>query len=637
MSDMKVGEQTVRLNDNGSEELADGFVDHGSVGFVIGTRGWVAAEDGEGRDVVLMWLREGATRDGWLGVLNIDTGEYDEFTPIDGSIAGPYTSLLSSDGQYYACNRHFVMFNPARPGFDVINENVNEGEALAMSMTEDDAGVIWAACYPNMTVVRYDPGNGAYDEYFDLYEHPSQLYPRSMAADDRGWVYVAVNPVAGQFLIFDPDDEAIEPVLPEDERVTEGEIEVVRDLNGRVYGRANERWFTFHDGETEELTTAPEIDEAPIVTGPQSLAHRDLPSGNRIARLDVRTTRPHVIVEVPETGDREVVTFEPSGGDAVPMGLTLAPDDTIVGGTYIPHQFFRFEPDEDSWFKGINVGQWNVLTTTENGVYVGVYPDGALCMWDPDASWDTPDERTRDLDSNPRYLYNDTRHLHRPYSMLTHPNGRYIVLSGTPDYGHTGGGLLFWDRTNEAAEVLTHEDVVPWHVTESMVALPNGDLLGGTTTRPALGGVRRADEATLYVLDVHEKEVVWTGALLDGVVSYQDMCITDDGTVFGVADRERLFVFDPTGREIEHETTLNEVTANQQGSEVFVQTPGGRVFLLFQSGTIAEIDTESYEITPRATAPADIGNGGTFYNGRIYFATNSNLFSWEVSGPEDQS
>lgn len=49
-----------------------------------------------------------------------------------------------------------------------------------------------------------------------------------------------------------------------------------------------------------------------------------------------------------------------------------------------------------------------------------------------------------------------------------------------PDYGHTGGGLLFYDRETEAADLLTHEDLIPWHFTMSLVALPCGKLLGGT-------------------------------------------------------------------------------------------------------------------------------------------------------------
>ncbi len=82
-----------------------------------------------------------------------------------------------------------------------------------------------------------------------------------------------------------------------------------------------------------------------------------------------------------------------------------------------------------------------------------------------------------------------------------------MVLAGTPDYGLTGGGLLFWDSEKKQSALLTHNDVLQWQSTMSLVALPNGELLGGTTTAPGTGGERKATQAELYIMDMKTKKV----------------------------------------------------------------------------------------------------------------------------------
>lgn len=625
-----------------SKPLGDGFVDHGSVGFRTYSRGWVSTHDGSGGagdettlgdDVVLVWVTDVNT--GLLGMIDVDAGTYEEFAPAGRSMGHPYTSLLSSRNRYYACNRQFVEFDPARREFTFVREDVDDGDALGMSMTEDDEGVVWAANYPDATVVSYDPDSGEFRHYGRVYDHPSSMYPRSIAADDEGWVYVGIRPAAGQIVALDRGSGEATPLLADDETVSDGELSVVRDASGVVYGQASDRWFELHGGAATELDAEPGIDEVEIVTGTQSLAHRELPSGRRVTELALGQPEPYLAVLEPETGDTTAVTFEPSGGEVIPMGLTAAPDGSIVGGSYLPVQLFRYHPDTDEWFKTNNFGQWNVVTATDEYVYAGHYPAGALLRWDPEEPWDPPegdddDGFEPDLERNPALLAEDWDNLHRPFTILVHPDGRHVIVGGQPDYGRTGGGLVFWDRAVETAEVLTHEELLEWHVTQSLVALPDGDLFAGTDIRPAGGGVRKADVAKLYRMDFERREVLWSDAPFEGVTRYPDLTVLPDGNVLGVADRERLFVFDPDRREVVHDAELDEEPVDHQGPRVFVETPGGRRFVLFASGTIAEFDSESYELIPRGESPAGIRNGGAIIGGRLYFATETNVYSWAI-------
>ena len=123
----------------------------------------------------------------------------------------------------------------------------------------------------------------------------------------------------------------------------------------------------------------------------------------------------------------------------------------------------------------------------------------------------------------------------------------------------------------------------------SLIALPDGNLLGGSTTDPGTGGERKAEEAELYVMDVDTRRVLWREVVFPGVQSYTDLCPGPGGVVYGIADRERFFVFDPDSRKVlRSEITAGSygLTARQQGPRVFATTPSGSVYLLFIKGIV---------------------------------------------------
>ncbi|MGQ9733312.1 MAG: hypothetical protein ACUVX8_18805, partial [Candidatus Zipacnadales bacterium] len=235
-------------------------------------------------------------------------------------------------------------------------------------------------------------------------------------------------------------------------------------------------------------------------------------------------------------------------------------------------------------------------------------------------------------DCNPLYLTECTPTINRPHDLLPHPDGKTLVLAGTPAYGYTGGGLLFWDRETKTQVVLEHTDILPNQATMSLVALAERKLLGGSTTAPGTGGEKLAREAELYILDMESKRVEWHEAVFPGVQSYTDLCMAANGMVYGVADQVRFFVFDPATRRIVHEEDLAKShgpTTSQQGPRVFIKAPDDTVYILFRKG-IGRINPLTYEITLLAESPVPIGPGGDILNGRIYFGSGSHVYSWAV-------
>ncbi|HCU34337.1 MAG TPA: hypothetical protein DGT21_02500 [Armatimonadetes bacterium] len=133
-------------------------------------------------------------------------------------------------------------------------------------------------------------------------------------------------------------------------------------------------------------------------------------------------------------------------------------------------------------------------------------------------------------------------------------------------------------------------------------------------------------------MDMETKQVEWREAAIDGVQRYSDLICTAEGMVFGIADRTLLFAFDAQRRQIVHQENLEGrlgLAVHQQGPRIFVPSPDGRIFMLFQKG-IAEVDPKTCAVTLRAEPPRAPANGGAYLDGRIYYSTGVNLHSWEV-------
>lgn len=618
------------MSGSNTEAMGNGFFHHGVATPVSNHRGTVVAVDGEGRNVVLIWLYD--HRGGYaLLMIDAETGKADEF-PMPYPPGGdcPFAAILSSRNRYYThFNSHFVEFDPGKRAFTFFHKTVPQ---MAMSMTEDDDGRIWSGTYPNSAVACYHPGTGEFRDYGNLYDQNWRQYPRAIAADDTGWVYFGIGSTASQIVSLDPESGRAEPLLTEDER-THAHALVYRDLNGRVYGHTSggseDGWMELYRGKRTDVGRIENRSEKPIIAGSQGLFHTDFPDGKRMVSCSLveRT----LAVEDPGTGETREVSFDYSSEGAHIMGVATAPDNTICGGTAFPMHFFSFNPVTGSWINRPALGQWNTVAREGDMFFIGAYTHGLLEAWDPARPW-VHTERDK-AGCNPELLYECHEVINRPHMLLAHPNGRTVVLAGTPGYGLTGGGLLFWDRQTREYTLLEHTDILPNQSTMSLVPLPGGRLLGGTTTSAGTGGEQKADEAELYIMDMETRRLDWHEVVFPGVQGYTDMCQGPNGVVYGIANRRRFFVFDPGGRRVVHQRELEAEfgpTTSQQGPRVLITAPDGAIFILFTRG-IALVEPDTHDIRMLAESPVPIGPGGDILDGRIYFGSGSHLYSYQVS------
>ena len=404
---------------------------------------------------------------------------------------------------------------------------------------------------------------------------------------------------------------------------------VVRDQDGKVYGcHAGERdWYRFYQGAAEKIGRPERLIAKPIIAGSQGLFYPEFPDGSRLVECDlidrVLTTK------TAKSGEEKRVPFDYTSEGAHIMGVAAASNGTICGGTAFPMRFFSYDPKADAWVNRESYGQWNTVARQGNRFFAGGYGGGFLLEWDPAKVWV---ETVKGEGCNPQFLTECSPTIHRPHELLAHPDGKTLVLAGTPNYGYTGGGLLFWDRESSSQVLLEHTDLLPEHSTMSLAALPEGRLLGGTTTAAGTGGEQKAEVAELYLLDMATKKLQWHAPLLPGVQSYTDLGEGPKGLIYGMADSSRFFVLDPVRREIIHEEAVSArfgPSVSQQGPRVFVMGPDSTTYLLFAKG-IGRVDPETFEITMIAESPIPIGLGGDFLGGRIYFGSGSHLYSYTL-------
>jgi streptogramin lyase len=122
---------------------------------------------------------------------------------------------------------------------------------MAMGMTEDEHGVIWSVSYPASGVVSCNPKIRVFRDYGHVHAPNWPRDQRYVAADDAGWIYVAVGNTSSQIIAFDPARGLAKPMPAQSDRKT-GSAYLYREMNGKVYGQSlradGEMWHEFHGG-----------------------------------------------------------------------------------------------------------------------------------------------------------------------------------------------------------------------------------------------------------------------------------------------------------------------------------------------------------------------------------------------------
>ncbi len=611
------------------------FINHG-VAMPVSNASCVALTvDGAGRNVILIWLSDHRGTYA-LAMVDAQTGASREFPtpfPLVKGKSSNANSVLSRKGKYYTHFGYFLLeFDPVQQAFTFVGKT---SERNAICILEDDAGVIYSVGHPNSGVVSFDPATRRLHEAGIINQQKALHYHGYAAADDAGWIYFAVGEVLSQIIAFDPRTDKAIPLLGEAERAPAICSYVHRGVDGKVYGLASAKawpgtgWYELYRGKARHIGVPMNVPEA------ESHARR-FPDGTALKTLDMWNRT--FTLNNPAWSGEKTVRFEYSSEGSHAMSVSVAPDRSIWGGAAFPMSFFNFQPGDSSWTRHKALGQWNSILNTGDRGYIGGYIRGYLQEWDPAKPWaDTVAGKTG---CNPQVLVECFPDIDRPHCLLFHRETNTVAMGGIPGYGYTGGGLLLLDRTTGKHTLLKHEDLLPWHSTMSLAELPEGRLLGGTTTRAGTGGQQKAAEAELYILDMASRKVLWHEAVFPGAQEYSQLCAGPRGLVYGLVsflafspermeEPKRFFVFDPVTRKVVHQEDAAEsfgLFCYQQGQRKIARNAEGRTFLLFQR-CVVEIDPVSFSLAKVADVPEDIFSGGDILDDRLYYSSGSHLCS----------
>ena len=598
-----------------SQAQAAGFVDHGIPTPVAQTRGVVSTVDQSGQDVILTWLQD------WRGgyailMVNAETGASQQFdVPFKPDGDEPSAIYLSSKNRLYTLfNSQFVEFDVASKRF-TFHGKVNG--KTAMSLTEDKDGRIWAATYPNNQLVSFNPQNSSLQNHGQLAKESWAQYPRSIAADAHGWVYVGSGLAASQIYAYNIQSHATQALLPSTQRVS-GAAVVGQSESNVVYARNGQQQFMLANGKASGLSARDQVAASNLKTGAQNMVDRDFPSGRRLVSVDMHD---RTLVTRDASGQQKSVKFNYTTQGAALTFVCATGDNKVCGGTRFPMHTFYYSAGDNKFDSKQLPRQPNVMAALGSRLYVAAYPDGKLFQ----ESENGKNEFDEVLNSYPT--------INRPHAMVIMGGGSQIALAGTPEYGMTGGGMMFWNRSSGQKTTVDHWHLVPNHSVQAMIELSNGMLLGGTTVAPGTGGVTKAgNSGELFLMDANSHEVRWHGAPVPGAKTITDLTVGADGLVYGLADSVDLFVFNPNNRQV---VSVNRFSKDlgpsvyAQGTRAFVKGADGSIYVLLYNG-IGKVDTKAHTVTRVVSSPVRITVGGAAANGRIYFGSNNHLYSWKA-------
>ena len=598
-----------------SQAQAAGFVDHGIPTPVAQTRGVVSTVDQSGQDVILTWLQD------WRGgyailMVNAETGASQQFdVPFKPDGDEPSAIYLSSKNRLYTLfNSQFVEFDVASKRF-TFHGKVNG--KTAMSLTEDKDGRIWAATYPNNQLVSFNPQNSSLQNHGQLAKESWTQYPRSIAVDAHGWVYVGSGLAASQIYAYNIQSHATQALLSSSQRVS-GTAVVTQSQSNVVYARNGRQQFMLTNGKASGLSAGAQVAESNLKGGAQNLVDREFPSGRRLVSVDMHD---RTLVTRDASGQQKTVKFNYTTQGAALTFVCATGDNKVCGGTRFPMHTFYYSAGDNKFDSKQLPRQPNVMAALGSRLYVAAYPDGKLFQ----ESENGKNEFSEVLNAYPS--------INRPHAMLIMGGGSQIALAGTPEYGTTGGGMMFWNRSSGQKSRIDHWHLVPNHSVQAMVELSNGMLLGGTTVAPGTGGVTKAtDSSELFLMDANTHEVRWRGAPVPGAKTITDLMVGADGLVYGLADSVDLFVFNPNNRQV---VSVNRFSKDlgpsvyAQGTRAFVKGADGSIYVLLYNG-IGKVDTKAHTVSRVVSSPVRITVGGAAANGRIYFGSNNHLYSWKA-------
>ncbi len=599
----------------------ENYIDHGIMA-PVGMTTWypsvIATVNADGKRVIFIKLWTG-----WKAsylFIDAETGKTEQIFPKSDGWGAYGVQFTPENVVYDTMGSQLVAINVSTRSMR--NIGGFDADSMALSYARAKDGTIYAGIYPSATIVSYHPKTKCYINHGPLNDESWPQYLRPLQIDSSGWIYGSIGMKEGQVIGFHPETGARLTFIPEGRR-RRGQPELYQGEDGHIYASAD-GWglHRLSDGKAIPVDRA----SKPVVD-PDSMA---FPDGSRITKTNI----PDRKLYIQDAGSQEVreVHFDYTSTGVPIYTLIAGPAGRIIGATGIPMRVWKFDPATGkAWNSGLGGygGHINQFVRQGKKLYGAVYSKGELLEYDPLEPFD--DTRI-DLSANPRRVHYSEKAMDlygRPNAVLAHPDGVHVLVGGKAARVLPGSGLLIYDTKSEECTQLDRSDLIPDQGINAMVALPDGDVLVGTSVHPPTAGTPGfATNALLYRFHLPDHTIKERWSLKPGSPAVLDMVVAADGLVYGLAEPSRLFVFDPSKGTFLHEKDLAVYgkAAGSQAPRCMIIGPDGAIYALFQKAVV-RIELETLKHCAISQPPAEITAGIAIQDHRLYFSCGANLFS----------
>lgn len=602
----------------------DAFRNHGLPAPVAELRGAAALHDGNGHNLVVIVPLDLSKR-GYLLAVDVDSGEtFQYFYPQPVPLAGAFASLLSQNGKFYTGEAGYLLeFDPTSRQFTFAGKPHEEsGHFVGQSIIDGPDGLLYIGTYPTSHLVSFDPKTKAFHDFGQV--DPEEKYFNYLAYDDSGWMYCGIGTARMSLVACNLKSGEKRQLLPDAQRVV-GSATVFTGADGKAYGSAGSNWYRLYQGQAQPITRADVAPKAPSGQIGYGGRLETLPDGRQI-RVDLESNR--LTVVDPKSNESRVIVLKYQSGGAGVSSLVAGPDGRLYTSTNHPMHFSSYEPATDKlrdMGPVANVGGGNFCAMAVQGKYIAAasYSLGIFHVFDTTR----PFNGGYGEDPNPREVARWPEDICRPRTVLAHSDGRHVFMAGYAGYGRVGGGLGRFDLQTEEAVLVRHEQLIPGQSTICLKELPDGNLIGGTSTEAPGGGHPTAKEALLYGYDWKAGKVLYQTSPVLGAGDIVGLEIGADGLVYGVASGSKLFVFDPAKREVVHTADLSEFGGAPRNS--LQRQPDGNIYAVL-SQALVKIEPKTFKLTKLADLPVAATAGMAILEGRLYYVCGAELWSYKL-------
>lgn len=596
-----------------------GFVDHGVPVPLAENRGVVAAQDKNGRNVVIASVMDLSPR-GWVLVTDIDREKTEQvWLPEEAGNEPTYSVMFSSKGRFYTTSGAYILeldIESRRWAFCGNPADV----PLYLSFTEGRDGTIYAGSYAGCRLIALDP---AIRQATDLGAmDPGEMYLSRLATDDKGWVYCGIGVARFNLVAFNPKTKERRQLVDESRRKP-GTCLVSSGAKGKAYGNIEGAWYVLYDGAKSPLPAGESPPpECTGYIGWGGILNR-LPDGRQITRYSADGK--WFDVNDPGSGRSKRVKIDYQSEGAYIRFVVAGPGGKVWGSSGHPAWAFIFDPKTRKTEILGKARSWQAIDWLGDKVFSAEYSGGWLSAFDSTRPWTGEGKGVAD---NPRVLGEFAPDINQPFAALVHPDWRHVLMSGWPGYGYVGGGLAIFDLQTGQSHLLKHSELVPEQSTVQLAALRNGDIIAGTSISGGHGTKPVAKEGMIYVLSWKTRTVVHRAVPVPEAEGVDGLVVARDGLVYGITTPPALFVFDAKTRKVIHKqdlTAYGEISYNGLRAG-----PDGRLYAVLKKALL-RITPGTYEVEKLAEPPEEPRAGTAVADRRLYFAVGSHLWSFKLT------